>query len=78
MKHKTLITLCILFVLYQTSMAQKSFDDDIDDETGSEESVPIDGGILWLLAGAAVYGIKKHRVKEETLAIQQEHDKRLK
>jgi hypothetical protein len=59
-------------------MAQKSFDDDIDDETGSEESVPIDGGILWLLAGAAVYGIKKHRVKEETLAIQQEHDKRLK
>lgn len=77
MKRKTLLTLSLLFALYYTSLAQKTFDDDIDDENSPNE-VPADNGLAWLIAGAAAYGLKKYRDQKETLAIQEEYNKRSK
>jgi UDP-N-acetylmuramyl pentapeptide phosphotransferase/UDP-N-acetylglucosamine-1-phosphate transferase len=64
MKHKTLIMLFFVIAFIQNGIAQKTFDDDVNDETG-QDAVPIDGGISALIGSAAAYGVIKRNQKEK-------------
>lgn len=77
MKTPKKLFLTSLICLSLIGSAQTGFDDDIDDMGNEEEeSAPVDGGILYLIAGAAAFGLKTYRDQKETLALQ-EQDKRL-
>jgi len=65
MKHKTLIMLLFILTFMQNSTAQKTFEDDVNDET-SQDAVPIDGGIAYLIGSAAAYGIMKRTQQKKT------------
>ena len=65
MKHKTLIMLLFILTFMQNGTAQKTFEDDVNDET-SQDAVPIDGGIASLIGSAAAYGIMKRTQQKKT------------
>lgn len=65
MKHKTLIMLLFILTFRHKSTAQKTFEDDVNDET-SQDAVPIDGGISSLIGSAAAYGIMKRTQQKKT------------
>lgn len=73
MKNPITLTLAIIICLNFAVSAQKGFDDDIDDMGNEEETAPVDGGIIYLLAGAAAYGLKKYRDQKETLALREQN-----
>lgn len=58
MKFKTLMMLFFMLTFNQHSNAQKTFDDDVNDET-NQDAVPEDGGISLLVIGTVIYGISK-------------------
>ncbi len=59
--NKMLKIFIIVLTLTSTATltAQTGFGDDVDDTGGG--GIPLDGGLSLLIAGAAVYGIKKLR-----------------
>lgn len=58
MKFKTLMMLFFMLTFNQHSNAQKTFDDDVNDET-NQDAVPEDCGISLLVIGTVIYGISK-------------------
>jgi len=69
---KTLCTLAIIFAIASTTslsaQAQGPPELTLDNDTGSGDSIPLDGGLAILLVGAAAFGIKKLRgAKKEKL-----------
>jgi hypothetical protein len=71
---KTLCTLAIIFAITCTTSLSAQVPTQgppeltLDDDTGSGDSIPLDGGLAILLVGAAAFGIKKLRgAKKEKL-----------